>query len=222
MLMPIVMALLATLLLSAFSTALVLTTSADSLVAENFRYSQEAVYAADAALERGIDELDAAADWTDVPGGPMQSTFTDGLAGTRALSDGSTIDLAQLVNVVNCRKRAPCSTSALAAVTAQRPWGANNPVWRLIGYGPLSGIVPGRTIASPYYVVIMVADDPAENDNDPVHDGGGSANPGAGVLALRAEAFGPRGSHRVVEATLARAGGIHHPRADVLSWRLLP
>ena len=68
----------------------------------------------------------------------------------------------------------------------------------------------------------MVADDPAENDNDPARDGavpcGGavpvltgdppapSCNPGSGVLALRAEAFGPRGVHKVIEATIAHAG----------------
>src|SRR5439155_21725553 len=31
-----------------------------------------------------------------------------------------------------------------------------------------------------------------------------AANPGAGVLALRAEAFGPRGAQKVIEATIAR------------------
>ena len=35
-------------------------------------------------------------------------------------------------------------------------------------------------------------------------DGNAGANPGSGVLSLRAEAFGPHGTHRVIEATVAR------------------
>jgi hypothetical protein len=58
----------------------------------------------------------------------------------------------------------------------------------------------------------MVADDLAECDDNPLVDGGAmvscapsaKANAGAGVIAVRAEAFGPFGSHRVVELALAR------------------
>ena len=31
-----------------------------------------------------------------------------------------------------------------------------------------------------------------------------SCNPGTGVIAVRAEAFGPRGAHKVIEMTIAR------------------
>ena len=31
-----------------------------------------------------------------------------------------------------------------------------------------------------------------------------TCNPGTGVIAMRAEAFGPRGAHKVIELTLAR------------------
>ena len=49
----------------------------------------------------------------------------------------------------------------------------------------------------------------------------GPGNPGAGVLALRAEAFGPRGAHTIIEMTVARpdAAGEGGGRARVLSWR---
>jgi len=58
----------------------------------------------------------------------------------------------------------------------------------------------------------MIADDPSECDDNPLVDGGAvvscppgvKANPGAGVLAVRAEAFGPFGAHRAVELTISR------------------
>jgi hypothetical protein len=69
-----------------------------------------------------------------------------------------------------------------------------------------------------------VADDPAETDGDPLVDGS-SGNPGAGVLVLRAEAFGPGGSRAAVELTLARLDASElaaDPRllgTRVVSWR---
>jgi len=44
---------------------------------------------------------------------------------------------------------------------------------------------------------------------------------GAGVLALRAEAFGPRGAHTIIEMTIARPDPAEEGvgRARVLSWR---
>jgi hypothetical protein len=58
----------------------------------------------------------------------------------------------------------------------------------------------------------MVADDSSECDDNPQVDGGAvvscpagtKVNPGAGVLEVRAEAYGPFGAHRVVEVTMAR------------------
>ena len=38
-------------------------------------------------------------------------------------------------------------------------------------------------------VIVWAGDDFAENDGDPSIDGGGVANPGAGILALRARGF---------------------------------
>jgi hypothetical protein len=47
------------------------------------------------------------------------------------------------------------------------------------------------------YVVVWVADDTAERDGDPSRD----AN---GVLLLHAQAFGPRGARKSVDATVMR------------------
>jgi hypothetical protein len=200
-----IVAMMAMLLLTALGAALVLTTTSETMIAGNFRNGQEGMYAADAALERAMDDLLAVPDWNQLLDGTARSAFVDGApGGSRTLPDGSSIDLGQALNMANCQKTASCSAADLAANTPQRPWGANNPVWKLFAYGPLDAMLPTSSIDSPYYVVVMVADDPSENDGDPLHDGTSQSNPGSGVLSLRAEAFGPGGAHRAIEMTVAR------------------
>jgi hypothetical protein len=69
-------------------------------------------------------------------------------------------------------------------------------------------------------VIDHLADDASENDDDPLMDGHTSTNPGTGVLVLRAEAFGPRGTHQVIELTVARPGA-EASGVRVVSWRLI-
>jgi hypothetical protein len=81
--------------------------------------------------------------------------------------------------------------------------------------------MPTASVSSPYYVVVMVGDDAAELDADATRDGttpcagaipvkgpgeppDWSCNPGTGVLGLRAEAFGSRGAHKIIDMTIAR------------------
>jgi type IV pilus assembly PilX-like protein len=215
----IILAFMFMLLMSALGAATILNTSAETLIAANFRDAHEGLYAADAALQLAIGELDALPDWNAVLDGSTASSFIDGPpSGARTLADGSLLDLGQLLNLTSCRKATSCSVSDLTAKTAQRPWGLNNPLWRMFSYGPLSTLLQNRTVDSTYYVVGMVADDPSENDNDPARDGHSPSNPGTDVLSLRAEAFGPRGTHQIVEATIGRIGGVA-ARITVLSWR---
>jgi hypothetical protein len=201
-----VIAMMAMLLMSALGVALVLTTSSETLISSNYRNSSEALYAADAVIERSMDDLLTVPDWNSLLSGSTQSAFVDGLpSGSRTLPDGSTIDLSQALNMANCGKTTACSASDLTGnATGDRPWNANNPVWQLYSYGPLNDMMPTETVNSPFYVLLMVADDPSENDNNPAQDGINSSNPGSGVLALRAEAFGPRGAHKVIEVTVSR------------------
>ena len=220
-----VIAMMAMLLMTALGVALVLTTSSETMIAGNFRNGQEALYAADAVVERAMDDVLTVPDWNKLLDGSTQSAFVDGApSGQRTLLDGSTIDLTQALNMANCQKVAACSDADLTAITAERPWGANNPRWKLYGYGNLRDMLPATdTINSSYYAMVMVGDDPGDNDNNPLLDGGGNGpcavgqspipakqgdpppcNPGYGVLALRAEAFGPRGTHKVIEITIAR------------------
>ena len=222
----LLIAMMAMLLMTALGAALVLTTSSEAIIAGNFRNSREGLYAAEAVLERSLDDLLAMPGWDPVLNGSLQSGFVDGApGGSRTLSDGSAIDLGQAINLANCGKITACSTTDMDAVTMDRPWGANNPRWQLYAYGRLSEMMPTGAINSPYYVVVMVGDDPSENDDNPLQDGVGPVNPGAGVLAMRAEAFGPRGAHAVLELTVARidAAELKGGRAGVriLSWREL-
>jgi hypothetical protein len=207
--------LLAVVLLSAIGAALVLATTAEMHIAMNFQRSEQTLYAADAAAERTLDDLRGVADWTTLLSGTVFSPFVDGApSGTRRLADGSSLDLMQVVNMANCQKPTACTSSDMNAVTSDRPWGANNPRWKLFAYGRLRDMLPAGAIDSTSYVVAMIADDPGETDGDPSRDGV-TTNPGAGIFAVRAEAFGSGGSHKVVELTVTRNG----PDVRPLSWR---
>jgi type IV pilus assembly PilX-like protein len=219
----IILALMTTLLLSALTGALILLSSSEALIAANFRNGREALYAADAAIERALVDLSMDSDWNDVLAGAVRSDFVDGPpSGTRALADSTRLDLGEAANRLNCRKTTPCLASDLAASTAVRPWGANNPVWQLFAYGPLSNLLPDGAVRSAFYVIVFAGDDASENDNDPLHDGGDAAtNAGSGVIMLHAESFGPRAAHAVVEAVVARrVDGAAAVR--IVSWRALP
>jgi hypothetical protein len=200
-----IIALLATALMSAVAVAVVLTTTTETRIAANYRRSTEALYAAESIVELSLADLAAVADWNRLLDGSARSTFTDGAPdGRRALPDGSTIDLVEVVNMANCAKPTACTDADMDAITDDRPWGANNPRWTLFAYGRLQDVLPAGAIDSPFYVVLLVGDDPAETDNDPMIDGGGENNPGRGAVALRGEAFGPGRAHRAVEAVAAR------------------
>src|SRR5436190_416722 len=132
----LIIVLLTVMLLSAIGAALVLATTAETHIASNFQRSDEALYAADAAAQRALDDLRAVADWTTLPAGAVVSAFADGApSGTRRLDDGSMLDLSQVVNIANCEKPAGCTSTDMNAVTDDRPWGANNPRWNLFAYG---------------------------------------------------------------------------------------
>jgi hypothetical protein len=204
------------LMIGALGIALVLATSIETIISRNHRDGAGAFYAADAAAGRAVRELSAIDDWTSVLNGSMRSALLDGEPGPRTLADGSMVDLSEVINLANCGQIGECTDAEMAAVTAPRPWGLNNPRWRVFASGSLAGLlgVPSR-----YYVAVLVADDPAETDGDPLADGAGAGNPGSGVLAIRAEAFGPGGAHSAIDVTAARAGLMSSSPIRVVSWR---
>jgi Tfp pilus assembly protein PilX len=221
----LIVALLATLVLSALGLSLMVLASTEALIAGNYRDGVEAFHAADAGLERVIPELALAPDWSAVLGAPggvrsaVPSSFGDATL-SAVLADGRTLDLVKMANLLNCpqvfpQAATPCTAAQMDHSAGVRPWGSNNPRWRLYANGPLSAL--GAGVDSPFYVAVWVADDPAETDGDPARDGMDASNPGSGILQVRSDAFGPGGSRRTVEATLGRAGA----GLRIISWRLV-
>jgi hypothetical protein len=203
---------MAILFMTALGGALTMTIVTETRIANNFRNASEALYAADAALERSLDDLAAVPDWNAPLSGAV-SSVADGPIGVRELADGRQLDLNGVLNRANCQKTA-CSASDYSAITLERPWGANNPRWQLFAHAPLNDIAPTGTVNSPFYVTVLVADDPSDNDDNPLLDGSTADNPGSGRLMLRAEAFGPRGVHKQIDMTVARTD-----RVRIVSWR---
>jgi hypothetical protein len=190
----LLLALVALMILSVVGAAVVLTTSSDVLIAGSFRDQREAVDAADAIVARAFEEIGAFADWSVLLAGAVSPTLADGPpVGTRQLDSGVRIDLRQVVNRANCQNAgAACTVADMDAVTDRRPWGTANPRWQLYAYEPLGDLLPEGAAGTPWYVVLLVADDPLRSDK---------------TIALRGEAFGPRNAHAVVEVLAARLSG---------------
>jgi hypothetical protein len=202
--MALIVALMSMLLLTALGIGLVVTTMTETMITTNYRDSSEAMYAADAGIERVMQDLLTVPDWNRILQGTARSSFVDGApTGTRVLPDGSTIDLSAATNMLNCGKETTCSASEMSAWTSERPYGANNPQWQLFAYSPLADIIETGTVMSQMYVAVWIADDTAETDGIPTADGALTL-PGAGVLMMRAEAYGPSGAHSVIEVTVGR------------------
>jgi len=212
----LVIVLLSMMLLAALGIALSVTIDTETRIAATYEWSAETLYAADAAVERAIQELTVLRDWTPVLAGVVMSTMIDGAPGSRLLSDGSRLDLNEQTDLLNCGHLS-CSAADLTNVTAERPLGSNNPEWQLYGHASLASLTPSIQVESKTYVVVWVADDPLENDGQPRIDGDETRgpNPGAGLMQLRARSYGPSGARRMIEVTLRRVDS----RVDVIAWR---
>jgi Tfp pilus assembly protein PilX len=212
----LIVALLAIVLMTALGMALMLNSQTETMISANYRDATEAEYAADAGIERVMDDVLTVPDWNTLLTSPdgVKAGVTSAFIGSSNVSnitlpDGRTLDLAAATNMINCAKTTTCSDADMDTSTVDRPWGVNNPRFRLYAWGQMNDIIPTGTINSPYYVAVWVADDAAENDNNPSRDGdppanGAASNTGAGVLTLRAEAFGAGGVHHVIEATIGK------------------
>lgn len=213
----LIAAMLIMLLLSALGLSLATVTSTEEQVAHSYSSGSESFYAADAALELVVNELGLQGDWNRVLDGSASSSFVHPSVVFRRWPGGPPITSAEATAFVTCG-RATCSTTEMDTRTAERPWGPNNPRWRLFAYGPLAAMSAAGAVNSTEYVAAWVADDPQENDDDPLVEGDESRgpNPGRGVLTVLVHAYG-LSTVRVIEATVARgANGVR-----VVSWREL-
>src|SRR5215216_3609981 len=96
----LIVSLMAMMLLMALGMALVMTTTTETRIAANFTEGTEALYAADAGVERVMDDLLTVPDWNDILNGTRQSAFIDGApTGTRTLPDGTTLSLDGATNM---------------------------------------------------------------------------------------------------------------------------
>lgn len=220
--LALIMVVLVTAFLSAMALGVTLAVFMDRLASGNMTGSIAMMYAADAGIELVAHDLAQMADWNPALSGAAHGSFTDGSpAGVRALPGGGVLDLTATTNVLNCGKQTTCTVAQMNANSKDRPWGSNNPRWKLFAYGEMRNI--GRlTRPAPCYLAVWVGDDPREQDGNPLADAA-AADPGHGIVRVHAEAFGLAGARRVVEAELERvcqgiacAGGIR-----VQSWQEL-
>ena len=133
----LVVTLLVVMMMAALGGALGALTSTETAIAANVEDGTQAVEAARSAAELAIGELSVLADWHAVLLGQISSGLNDGPAGLRRLPDSRTMDLTGETGRLNCGQPRPCHPAELVAVTARRPWGANNPAWVLFAHGPL-------------------------------------------------------------------------------------
>jgi hypothetical protein len=213
----LVCALMITALLGILGAALAALVATETRISAYHRDALEALYAADAGIDRAIGDLRTLSNWRPVPGeaaGPPTSDFRDG-ARTPRLADGTMVDLHRL------------TLQRQADSNAAYPAGPDRPIWRLFAHAPVARLLPGDRIRSPAYVVVWIADDVGDGDGDPLRD----AN---GVLLVRAEAFGLRGLRRRIGALVARdegdapgtvpeaSGSGAPPGVRMIGWREVP
>ena len=196
--------------LLALGLSLALTTTVEVGIASNQRDGVQVLHAADAAVERAMADL-AAADWDTVLTGAVTSAFFDG-RGHVTLPDGRQLDVGE-------------QTKRLIA--EPRPWGRNNPRWTVFASGSLAELLPDAAVPGRAYVVVWVADDPWENDAQPLRDGGPPAvedaanrtNPGRRALWLHAQGYGVSGTRRMVEVVVERDARWPAAQLRVRVWR---
>ena len=191
----LLLALGATALLSAIALGLALMSTEELRIAQNYRDGVETFYAADAAIERAAQDLAGIPNWSAVLSGATRSSFADATHHP-ILPSRDTIDL----DAVTSQLQTDANAASL---------GANTPVWTLFAWGLLSQMTALDPSATRSYVAVWIADDTAETDGRPTVD----AN---NTVALHAEAYGAGHAKRVVEATIARAGG---SGITIISWR---
>ena len=117
----LIIALMAMMLLTALGAATVMVSRTETLIANNYRNSQEALYAADAAVERVVQDLLMVPRWNDILSGTAVSGFMDGSASTaKTLPTGGTITLAAATARAPAadrqRRSLGCEQSAVAPV----------------------------------------------------------------------------------------------------------
>jgi PilX N-terminal len=181
----LIIVLIATTLLTTLGVGLMLLSSTEGAIASNYRAGNETLYAADAAVERVIQDVLLVPRWNDILNGTVQSAFVDDTL-TPTLPSGQQMNLTAI------------TADLQAQSDATDPWGPDNPTWKLFAYGPLSAMTGTSSgIQSSAYIAVWVADDPSETDDNPLTDTNG-------VITVYAQAFGLYNTQRSIELTVAK------------------
>jgi type II secretory pathway pseudopilin PulG len=183
-------ALLVIALIATVGVALSLVVSTESVTAANYDSAQQALYAADAAIERAIADVRMLSTWSALPAPSSATTAVD-------FNDRQSIATAPdgfILNLVQLTLKWQSESDAVYPNTPDRP------VWRLYAHAPLSSVAPGAPNAAPY-VVVWVADDADDLDGDAAVDTND-------VVMLHAEAFAVRAGKRSANVTIHREQAI--------------
>jgi hypothetical protein len=205
----LVLALIFIVLVSGVAAAVIIVSRTETLVAANFGSGREGLYAAEGVAAQTVRDLAAAPNWNGVLTAAVPSAFMDGAAiGSRILPGGDVVTL--------CCGPGSLSGDVQARADGGRLWGPDTPQWTLFAWGPVSDWRPPGALRSAFYVAAWVSDDPADGDGDPSADNNG-------VLRIHAQALGPRGARRIVEAVVQRPSigspAVPAPGVRLVSWR---
>lgn len=191
----LIIALLATILLTAMGVGLVLLTNTETSITANYRDGQEALYAADAGVERVVQDLLSQNDWNQILSGGLQSGFFDGSSSV-TLANGTSLS----VEAVRANLQAETDSA--------NTWGTNSPRWQWYGRGFASDLLPTGGLDSRAYIMAFVGDDPSEIDGDPTRDVNG-------VVTIHVEAFAANGARKVLEVTVSRTASTEIERGYI-------
>jgi hypothetical protein len=170
-------------LFSAIAIGAALVVRIELTVADRFRESAEALYAAEAALEAAIAELKALPTWTSVVDGGQRSRFADGsFTGSKRLPAGGSVNVCCAAGSAFDRV---IRESQASPVPARRAL-----AWQPFLWTTFDALVPQEP-ASRLYVLVFIADSSDE-----------SAAAEEAVL-VRSEAIDPGGQRRTVESLVA-------------------
>lgn len=206
---------------AALSATLVIATVEHTAIGRQARRHAHLALAADSGLRRAVRAIRSAPNVTAV----LNGTWPLPDVGDLVWPAGSPGHAWAAAWRATCGRDAGCTERSIVAAAPGRRWGTRNPRWRplqSVAWPPAAvsaGTDPPPTTPEPCVLVIMVADDPADADGDPLRDAEASAEAvdgGHGVLLIRADAFGAFGAQAGVEAAVAMPSpGV----VRVLWWR---
>jgi hypothetical protein len=135
----LIVAMMAVFLMAALAASMAVMTNTELRIVANYADALELRYAAEAALESAVQDVDTFADWDALLAGGIVSALTDGApGGRRTLIDGTSIDL--------------------DALTGQML--SDLPACRLFAFAPVQRLQPADDIGVEGYAVVWIGDDP--------------------------------------------------------------